>query len=309
MLIYCHLKTPLCCFILTHELSHAKTHKELWPWYMAIVLTDIFITVTVNYIFHLFSYFCCLWHIYISREATLTFISPVQNTYLGPDLSMHSTVTFFSTWCLSRRAWLNIQSIVYTSLMHDTSSGRCSDAFFLLSLMCELAQCGVRFCWWYYFGFSLSLHRNRPPWKVVGLFIDSQMGDAHKHWIFTDTRTLAQNFSEQSSVTVLFNGAGHLKFARDERRAWIDVANCETEHRFDSSWQAESLKHCFLTQIPSIIYNPEPWVHAIWKWFRLLEDEDIPPAPWEVATLCLFVIGCHTKCCCYAQTLVLIISH
>lgn len=51
----------------------------------------------------------------------------------------------------------------------------------------------------------------------------------------TDTRTFTQNFSEKSGVTVLFNIAGHLKFARGERRARTNTVNSETEHRFDSS--------------------------------------------------------------------------
>ena len=59
--------------------------------------------------------------------------------------------------------------------------------------------------------------------------------ETDKHWVFTDTKTFTQNFSEPSSVTVLLSGTGQLKFARDEREAWAHMTNSETEHRFDSS--------------------------------------------------------------------------
>lgn len=129
------------------------------------------------------------------------------------------------------------------------------------------------------------------------------------HWMFTDTTTFTQNFSEQSSVTVCFNCAGHLKFARDERRAWTDTANSETEYRFDSSWQAESLKHHFFTRIPSIIYNTKSLECMLcendsdyWK------TRTLAPAQWEAAALWLFVVRRRTKCCCSAHYLTLNLS-
>lgn len=133
----------------------------------------------------------------------------------------------------------------------------------------------------------------------------------------TDTNTgcsqiqgLSARISQSKVVwQSFFNGAGHLKFARDERRAWTDTVNSETEHRFDSCWQAESFKHCFFTQISSIIYNPEPWVHVVWKWFRLLKYKDICPRIPRGGCILALTYKCHTKCCCYAQTLMLIISH